>query len=83
MYQIEGITKVKEVAVKTPFGAPSDKFITGELEGIPGGFFAAPWPGPPLQSFGDQLPRQYFWHEEIRRAGHHVCFRLRQSQGRI
>jgi len=35
LYQIEGITKVKEVAVKTPFGAPSDKFITGELEGVP------------------------------------------------
>ena len=35
LYQIEGICKVKEVAVKTPFGAPSDKFITGELEGIP------------------------------------------------
>jgi 5'-methylthioadenosine phosphorylase len=35
LYQIEGISKVKEVAVKTPFGAPSDKFITGELEGIP------------------------------------------------
>ena len=35
LYQIEGIAKVKEVAVKTPFGAPSDKFITGELEGMP------------------------------------------------
>ena len=35
LYQIEGIKKVKEVAVKTPFGAPSDKYITGELEGIP------------------------------------------------
>src|SRR6267154_2112376 len=35
LYQIEGMTKVKEVAVKTPFGEPSDKFITGELEGIP------------------------------------------------
>ncbi|MDE2222491.1 MAG: S-methyl-5'-thioadenosine phosphorylase [Candidatus Omnitrophica bacterium] len=35
LYQIEGIKKVKEVAVKTPFGAPSDKFITGELEGTP------------------------------------------------
>ena len=35
LYQIEGISKVKEVAVKTPFGAPSDKFITGELSGIP------------------------------------------------
>ncbi|MDE1920959.1 MAG: S-methyl-5'-thioadenosine phosphorylase [Candidatus Omnitrophica bacterium] len=35
LYQIEGIRKVKEVSVKTPFGAPSDKFITGELEGVP------------------------------------------------
>ncbi len=35
LYQIEGIKQVKEVAVKTPFGEPSDKFITGELEGIP------------------------------------------------
>jgi len=35
LYQIEGISKVKEAAVKTPFGAPSDKFITGELRGIP------------------------------------------------
>ena len=35
LYQIEGIKDVEEVAVKTPFGAPSDKYITGELEGIP------------------------------------------------
>lgn len=35
LYQIEGIEAVKEVALKTPFGAPSDKFITGELEGVP------------------------------------------------
>ncbi len=33
LYQIEGIEKVKKVAVKTPFGAPSDKFITGEIAG--------------------------------------------------
>ena len=35
LYQIEGSAKVKEVALKTPFGAPSDKFITGELKGCP------------------------------------------------
>jgi len=33
LYQIEGIKGVKEVVVKTPFGKPSDKFITGTLEG--------------------------------------------------
>ncbi|MDZ4742084.1 MAG: S-methyl-5'-thioadenosine phosphorylase [Verrucomicrobiota bacterium] len=33
LYEIDGISKLREVAVKTPFGAPSDKFICGELEG--------------------------------------------------
>ncbi|HOU35815.1 MAG TPA: S-methyl-5'-thioadenosine phosphorylase, partial [Candidatus Omnitrophota bacterium] len=26
LYKIEGFTDVKEIAVKTPFGDPSDKF---------------------------------------------------------
>ncbi|MDD4894821.1 MAG: MTAP family purine nucleoside phosphorylase, partial [Candidatus Omnitrophica bacterium] len=33
LYNIEGIKGVKEVSVTTPFGKPSDKFITGKLEG--------------------------------------------------
>ncbi len=33
LYQIDGVTNVKEVAVKTPFGDPSDHFVTGTLEG--------------------------------------------------
>ncbi len=33
LYHIEGIRKIREIAVKTPFGDPSDKFISGELEG--------------------------------------------------
>ncbi len=33
LYQIEGLKNVKEVAVKTPFGYPSDKFVVGKLEG--------------------------------------------------
>ena len=32
LYQIEGLKNIKEVAVKTPFGFPSDKYITGILE---------------------------------------------------
>jgi 5'-methylthioadenosine phosphorylase len=31
LYQIEGLTHVREMRVKTPFGAPSDKFIRGKL----------------------------------------------------
>ena len=33
LYKIEGLKKVKPVAVATPFGVASDKYITGELEG--------------------------------------------------
>lgn len=33
LYKIEGIKNVKSVAVTTPFGKPSDKFIVGKLEG--------------------------------------------------
>lgn len=32
-YEIEGTTNVKKVAVTTPFGNPSDDFVTGTLEG--------------------------------------------------
>lgn len=34
LYDIEGLRKVKELSVKTPFGAPSDSLILGELDGI-------------------------------------------------
>ncbi|MFA4904636.1 MAG: S-methyl-5'-thioadenosine phosphorylase [Desulfobaccales bacterium] len=33
LYQIEGMTDIEEVKVKTPFGDPSDSIITGALEG--------------------------------------------------
>lgn len=33
LYQIDGLTKTKWVSVKTPFGPPSDQFLTGELAG--------------------------------------------------
>jgi len=34
IYQLDGIKVKKEVAVKTPFGKPSDKFIVAELDGV-------------------------------------------------
>jgi 5'-methylthioadenosine phosphorylase len=34
LYEIDGIKKIKEVTVKTPFGPPSDRFVTGTLEGV-------------------------------------------------
>jgi len=35
LYHIEGFTKQKWTTVKTPFGPPSDSFLTGELAGRP------------------------------------------------
>ena len=40
LYQIESLKEVREVAVSTPFGRPSGKFILGTLEGIPIAFLA-------------------------------------------
>ncbi len=33
LYKMEGLTEVEEIEIATPFGAPSDKFIIGTLEG--------------------------------------------------
>ena len=33
LYHIEGFTRQKWVKVKTPFGSPSDEFLTGKLAG--------------------------------------------------
>jgi 5'-methylthioadenosine phosphorylase len=34
LYNMDGLKKVKQVAVRTPFGAPSDRLVTGEFEGV-------------------------------------------------
>lgn len=34
LYEIEGMTGIKEVRVKTPFGEPSDSITIGDLEGV-------------------------------------------------
>ena len=33
LYEIEGFSRVEEIAVSTPFGKPSDTYIVGELNG--------------------------------------------------
>uniref|UniRef100_A0A831U2T2 S-methyl-5'-thioadenosine phosphorylase n=1 Tax=Geobacter metallireducens TaxID=28232 RepID=A0A831U2T2_GEOME len=34
LYEMEGLRDVRSVAVETPFGAPSDEYITGVLDGV-------------------------------------------------
>jgi 5'-methylthioadenosine phosphorylase len=38
LYEIEGFDVNDRVAVKTPFGSPSDEIVIGELEGVPAAF---------------------------------------------
>ena len=34
LYEMEGLTEIEEVSLKTPFGEPSDAFTIGSLEGM-------------------------------------------------
>jgi 5'-methylthioadenosine phosphorylase len=34
LYEIEGLTDLREVTLDTPFGTPSDNYVTGMLEGV-------------------------------------------------
>ena len=34
LYEMEGMTDIRAVTVETPFGAPSDEYVTGILDGV-------------------------------------------------
>ena len=38
LYKMDALKNVREVAIATPFGDPSDAFVVGELEGVPVAF---------------------------------------------
>ncbi len=40
LYSMPGLTNIREVAVETPFGSPSDAFVLGDLEGRKVAFLA-------------------------------------------
>ena len=40
LYSMPGLTDVKEVRLKTPFGEPSDAYVLGTLEGRKVAFLA-------------------------------------------
>jgi 5'-methylthioadenosine phosphorylase len=40
LYRMEGLANMREVAVDTPYGAPSDAIATGTLDGVPVAFLA-------------------------------------------
>ncbi len=40
LYAMEGLERIREVTVATPFGAPSDALIVGEVDGLPVAFLS-------------------------------------------
>ncbi len=40
LYDMQGLSQVVERVIETPFGAPSDAIVTGELDGVPVAFLA-------------------------------------------
>ena len=40
LYEMEGLTRLKQVAVRTPFGKPSDSVMVGSFEGLKVAFLA-------------------------------------------
>ncbi|RQW78263.1 MAG: S-methyl-5'-thioadenosine phosphorylase, partial [Geobacter sp.] len=34
LYEMEGLTDIGNVSVETPFGKPSDQYVTGKLDGV-------------------------------------------------
>jgi 5'-methylthioadenosine phosphorylase len=38
LYQMPGLAGIEELEISTPFGAPSDRIIVGEIEGVPVAF---------------------------------------------
>src|ERR1043165_7593086 len=45
LYEMGGLTVVAERTIETPFGAPSDPYVIGEVDGVRVAFFSRPGKG--------------------------------------
>ena len=81
LYDVEGLRKVKELSVKTPFGAPSDTVLLGELDGNSYRLSLAAWTRPPGQSLRNQLSCEYLCPKVAGCSAGDFCQRSRQHEG--
>ena len=58
IYDLPGLTNVREERIKSPWGEPSNPLRIGEVEGLPV-VFLSPRAGPSALTLRHQLPRQY------------------------
>ena len=80
LYDIEGITDVKEVNPDTPFGKPSDAIVVGKLGGVGIAFLPRHGARAPHLPYRGAFPRQYLCPEIAGRGAHHLHQLLRQLQ---
>ena len=77
LYDIEGLTDVKEVRPETPFGKPSDAIVVGKLGGVGIAFLPRHGRAHHLPYRG-AVPRQHLRPESAGGGVHHFLQLLRQ-----
>ena len=65
LYSMPGLSKTKEVRLKTPFGAPSDAYVCGTLEGRKVAFLARHGRGHRISAERAEFPRQHSWLQAV------------------
>ena len=83
LYNIEGIKNVRKIAVTTPFGRPSDKFITGKLEGREVVFLPRHGIGHRISTQRNKLPGKYLRDEKTWCGKDHFRNRMRKPARRL
>ena len=82
LYEMEGLENVEEKRIDTPFGSPSDAYVTGTLDGVKMAFLPRHGRGHRCLAVRTQLPRQHLRHEKPGGHPHHRRQRGRLAQGR-
>ena len=82
LYSMHGLTDIREVRVKTPFGDPSDDHRNRHTGREARRISRAARAGPSYPPHGNQFPRQYLRDETARRRANHFCQRGGLAAGR-
>ena len=82
LYAMPGLSKVKEVRLKTPFGAPSDAYVCGMLEGRKVAFLARHGRGHRISAERTEFSREYSWVQAAWCRENRFGFRGRVAEGR-
>ena len=82
LYNIEGITDVENIKVETPFGDPSDLFITGKSGREKCCFPPTTRKDPQYITIRIKFSCKYLWHEETWSRENNCCQCRREYERR-